>query len=83
MRLEPAVQRVRVCRMPNFLSELTKGEQARLLEELNYMNLEEIRGFCPGTGSPSRSWRSTRTAMSGLLRIRIENQSCWRVSAVT
>jgi len=32
--------------MPNFLSKLTKGEQTRLLEELNYMNLEEIRGFC-------------------------------------
>jgi len=32
--------------MPNFLSQLTTGEQARLLEELNYMNLEEIRGFC-------------------------------------
>jgi hypothetical protein len=32
--------------MPNLLSQLTKGEQARLLEELNYMNLEEIRGFC-------------------------------------
>ena len=32
--------------MPNFLSQLTKGERARLLYELNYMNLEEIRGFC-------------------------------------
>lgn len=30
----------------NLLSQLTKTEQARLLEELNYMNLEEIRGFC-------------------------------------
>src|SRR5262245_8589693 len=36
--------------MPNFLSQLTKGEQARLLEELNYMNLEEIRGFCSARG---------------------------------
>ena len=32
--------------MPNFQSQLTSGEQSRLLEELNYMNLEEIRGFC-------------------------------------
>ena len=32
--------------MPNFLSQLPKGEQARLLEDLNYMNLDEIRGFC-------------------------------------
>jgi hypothetical protein len=32
--------------MPKFLSKLTKGEQARLLEEMNAMNLEEIRAFC-------------------------------------
>ena len=38
--------------MPNLLSQLTKGEQARLLEELNYMNLEEIHGFCSGHGIP-------------------------------
>ena len=38
--------------MPNFLSQLTKREQARLLEELNYMNLEEIRGFCSARGIP-------------------------------
>src|SRR5262245_11605735 len=38
--------------MPNFLSRLTKGEQARLLEELNYMNLDEIRGFCVPRGIP-------------------------------
>jgi hypothetical protein len=40
--------------MPNFLSKLTKGEQARLLEELNYMNLDEIRGFCVPRGIPYR-----------------------------
>ena len=40
--------------MPNFLSKLTKGEQARLLEELNYMNLDEIRGFCLPRGIPYR-----------------------------
>ena len=38
--------------MPNFLSQLSKGERARLLEELNYMNLEEIRGFCSARGIP-------------------------------
>jgi hypothetical protein len=38
--------------MPNFLSKLTKGEQARLLEDLNYMNLDEIRGFCFPRGIP-------------------------------
>ena len=40
--------------MPNLLSQLTKSEQARLLEELNYMNLEEIRGFCSERGIPYR-----------------------------
>ena len=38
--------------MPNLLSQLTKGERAQLLEELNYMNLEEIRGFCSARGIP-------------------------------
>ena len=40
--------------MSNFLSQLGKREQARLLEELNYMNLEEIRGFCSTRGIPYR-----------------------------
>jgi hypothetical protein len=38
----------------NFLSRLTRSEQARLLEELNYMNLEEIRDFCSERGIPYR-----------------------------
>jgi hypothetical protein len=38
--------------MANSLSQLTKSEQARLLEEINYMNLEEIRGFCSERGIP-------------------------------
>src|SRR5262245_45132245 len=38
--------------MPNFLTKLTKCEQARLLDELNYMNLDEIRGFCVPRGIP-------------------------------
>jgi hypothetical protein len=40
--------------MSNFLSQLSKSQQARLLEELNYMNLEEIRGFCSQRGIPYR-----------------------------
>jgi hypothetical protein len=40
--------------MPNFLSKLNTSERARLLEELNYMNLEEIRGFCSPRGIPYR-----------------------------
>jgi hypothetical protein len=40
--------------MSNFLSQLTTRERARLVEELNYMNLEEIRGFCSERGIPYR-----------------------------
>jgi hypothetical protein len=40
--------------MSNLLSKLTKSERARLLEELNYMNLEEIRDFCSKRGIPYR-----------------------------
>ena len=40
--------------MPNFLSQLTKSEKARFLGELNYLNLEEIRGFCSERGIPYR-----------------------------
>src|SRR5215207_7974946 len=40
--------------MPNLLSQISKNEQARLLEGLNYMNLEEIRGFCSKRGIPYR-----------------------------
>src|SRR5262249_58658875 len=40
--------------MSNFLSQLTTSERTRLLEELNYMNLEEIRSFCPARASPYR-----------------------------
>jgi len=40
--------------MSTFLSQLTTRERARLLEELNYMNLEEIRGFCSARAIPYR-----------------------------
>ena len=40
--------------MTNFLSQLSKNDQERLLEELNYMNLEEIRGFCTNHRIPYR-----------------------------
>jgi hypothetical protein len=40
--------------MSNLLLQLTTSEQARLLEELNYMNLAEIRGFCSDRGIPFR-----------------------------
>ena len=38
--------------MPNLLSQLTKEERVRLLEQLNYLNLAEIRGFCSERGIP-------------------------------
>ena len=38
--------------MRNLLSQLTTVGQARLLEEMNYLNLEEIRGFCSPRGIP-------------------------------
>ena len=38
--------------MPNLLARLSRSEQSRLLEELNYMNLEEIHGFCSARGIP-------------------------------
>jgi hypothetical protein len=40
--------------MANLLSQLTESERARLLEELNYMNLAEIRAFCSVRGIPYR-----------------------------
>jgi hypothetical protein len=40
--------------MSNLMSRLTKGEKARLLDELNYMNLAEIRTFCSERGIPYR-----------------------------
>ena len=40
--------------MANLLAQLTKSQQARLLDELNYMNLAEIRSFCAACGIPYR-----------------------------
>jgi hypothetical protein len=40
--------------MANLLSQLTRAEQARLDEELNYLNRAEIRGFCSERGIPYR-----------------------------
>src|SRR4051812_21031627 len=40
--------------MANMLSQLARDERARLLEELNYMNLQEIRAFCAARAIPFR-----------------------------
>jgi len=45
--------------MANLLSQLSASESARLLEELNYMNLAEIRGFCSARGIPYRIMAET------------------------
>jgi len=50
--------------MPSLLSQLTKAEQASLLENLNYMNLEEIRGFCSERGIPYRIVGTRRSSRS-------------------
>jgi hypothetical protein len=52
--------------VPNILSQLTKDEQAQLFEELNYMNLEEIRGFCSNRGIP---YKITARYPNGKLKI--------------
>ncbi len=38
--------------MPNLLAQLSKDERARLLADLNYLNLAKIRGFCSERGIP-------------------------------
>jgi len=40
--------------MSNVLLQLSASERARLLDELNYMNLKEIRRFCSQRGIPYR-----------------------------
>ena len=40
--------------MSHLLSQLARSERTRLLEEMNYMNLAEIRGFCAKRGIPYR-----------------------------
>ena len=39
--------------MPNLLAHLEAGERKRLLEDLNYLNLSEMRGFCRAHGIPT------------------------------
>jgi hypothetical protein len=38
----------------SFISKLPKGEQQELLEELNYLNISEIRSFCKRHSIPYR-----------------------------
>jgi hypothetical protein len=70
--------------MSNFLSPLSASARARLLEELNYLNLEEIRGFCSARGIP---YRIMAESADGKVKARpprtlIESRSCWPMSGV-
>jgi len=52
--------------MSNFLSQLTRSEQARLLAELNYMNLTALPGArlgCRWGCSRERSWPCTHAGL--------------------
>ena len=48
--------------MANLLSQLRKDEQARLLHELNYLNMGEIRDFCSERGIPWKPYGSQAQA---------------------
>jgi len=63
--------------MANFLSQLTRAERVRLDEELNYMNLAEIRRFARSAGSPGGSSPTIRT---GRWRRRSPPPRRWRES---
>jgi hypothetical protein len=69
--------------MANLLSQLTRSEQARLLEEMNYMNLEEIRGFCSARGIPYKVVAEYPNGKVRRRRTPIASQSCWPVSVIT
>jgi hypothetical protein len=36
----------------SFISKLPKGERQALLDDLNYLNISEIRSFCKGHSIP-------------------------------
>jgi hypothetical protein len=46
--------------MSSLISNLTKIEQKDLLEDLNYLNIEEIKGFCKRHSIPYSIWIETR-----------------------
>ena len=45
--------------MPSLLSDLSKTEQQQLLEDLNYLNTEEIKAFCNKHSIPYSIWIET------------------------
>jgi hypothetical protein len=42
--------------MPSLISELDEAEQRRLLEDLNYLNMDEIKLFCKKHSVPYSIW---------------------------
>jgi hypothetical protein len=45
--------------MPALISDLTKSEQRKLLDDLNYLNTSEIKAFCDKHAIPYRIWIET------------------------
>jgi hypothetical protein len=45
--------------MPSLISNLTKTERQNLLEDLNYLNTREIKGFCRRHSIPYSIWIET------------------------
>ncbi len=51
--------------MPSLLTQLTAADRRRLFDDLNYVNLAEMRGFCRAHGIP---WAIMREEADGTLR---------------
>jgi hypothetical protein len=47
--------------MPSLISSLNKGEQKKLLEDLNYLNTNEIKTFCDKHSIPYSIWIETES----------------------
>ena len=45
--------------MPSLISTLSKAEQRELLEDLNYLNMREIKAFCDRNSIPYAIWIET------------------------
>ena len=54
--------------MANMLSQLTRAEQARLLEELNYMNLPKRTNASTTAGTHQRADANWKAVRPGLIQ---------------
>jgi len=62
--------------MPTLISHLNKTEQRELLNDLNYLNLREIRGFCKQHSIPYTIGIVIDSGESKEPRTPTENQLC-------